>query len=292
MVDIVGLEPGLARITAPNASPMTFTGTQTYLLGQGRCAVIDPGPDDPDHMEAILAACPGGVSHIFVTHAHRDHSPLARPLSQRTRAPILAFGPAAAGRSETMTQLVAAGMTGGGEGIDAGFAPDIALTDGETVAGDGWELAAHWTPGHTSNHLSFAWGGRLFSGDHVMGWATSIVSPPDGDMAQFLASCRALQGRGFTRYYPGHGDPVDDPEARLAWLIAHRQAREAQIRAALARAPGTPAELTARIYTDIAPALWPMAERNVFAHLVDLDGRGLVTATPRLSPTANFTATP
>lgn len=289
MVEHVVLEPGLIRLTAPNPSPMTFRGTNTYLLGQGARAVIDPGPSDPGHLEAIVAAAPEGISHIFVTHAHRDHAPLARALSDRTGAPVLAFGPPEAGRSEIMTRLVAEGLVGGGEGIDTGFAPDICLADGAAISGGDWRLTALWTPGHTSNHLSFAWGTRLFSGDHAMGWATSIVSPPDGDMAQFLGSCARLLGRGLSRLYPGHGDPVETPDARLAELIDHRKTRERQILATLATAPARPAELTRQIYTDVAPTLLPMAERNVFAHLIDLTVRGAVKASPKLSPTAIFT---
>lgn len=288
MDDTKDLAPGLLRITAPNPSPMTYHGTQTYILGSGARAVIDPGPDDPAHLQAILRACPDGISHIFVTHAHRDHSALAPALSECSGAPVLAYGPAVAGRSEVMSRLVAEGMQGGGEGVDAAFSPDITLSDGQTVAGEGWHLTALWSPGHTSNHICLAWGDSLFSGDHVMGWATSIVSPPDGDMAQFRASCRGLKGRGLIRAFPGHGDPVDSLENRLDWLIAHRQQREAQILAALGEAPGTPAAITQAVYTDVAPHLWPMAERNVFAHLVDLAGQGRVTCTPSLSLSASF----
>ena len=288
MPDAVELEPGLRRITAPNPSPMTFRGTNTYLLGQGARAVIDPGPGDDAHLDAILRACPGGISHILVTHAHADHSHLAPALAERCGAPVLAFGPATAGRSEVMRRLAAQGLAGGGEGIDAGFAPDRCLADGETIEGDGWRLRAIWTPGHSANHLCFAWGRRLFSGDHVMGWASSVVSPPDGDMTRFMASCRSLQGLGLRRLFPGHGDPVEDPEQRLSWLIAHRRQREAEILAALRDAAGTAAELAGRIYRDLPPGLLAMAERNVLAHLVDLWARGLVTATPELSATARF----
>jgi glyoxylase-like metal-dependent hydrolase (beta-lactamase superfamily II) len=282
------LEPGLWRLTAPNPSPMTCNGTNTYLLGQGRRAVIDPGPADAAHLEAILAACPDGISHILVTHAHLDHSPLAAPLALRTGAPVLAYGPALAGRSAVMERLAAEGLAGGGEGLDRGFVPDIALEDGAEVAGEGWQLRVHWTPGHVGNHICLGWGDRMFTGDHVMGWASSLVSPPDGDLTQFLASCRKLQGLGARRFFPGHGAPVEEPEARLAWLIAHREARTAQILAALAAGGGTVGELTARVYTDIDAALLPMAERNLFAHLIDLCHREQVTAEPRLAVTARF----
>lgn len=282
------LEPGVERLTAPNPSPMTFEGTNTYVLGQGVRVVIDPGPEDDSHLRAILDACPDGVSHILVTHAHRDHSPLAAPLSRASGAPVLAFGGARAGRSAVMARLAESGLAGGGEGVDHGFAPDRTLADGETVAGDGLEITAHWTPGHMANHLCFSWGARLFTGDHVMGWSSSLVSPPDGDLAQFLDSCRKLQGLDAARFFPGHGDPVEDPAARLDWLIAHRQAREVQILATLAAGDATLDSLTGRVYDDLAPALYPMAARNLFAHLVDLTQRGAVEAMPELALTATF----
>lgn len=288
------LAPGLRRLIAPNPSPMTYWGTNTYLIGEAEVAVIDPGPDDPAHLAAILDAVPPGgrISHVLVTHAHRDHSPGARPLSERTGAKVHAFGPAEAGRSPVMRALAAGGLSGGGEGVDAGFRPDVVLADGDIVEGDGWQLAALHTPGHMGNHLSFAWGDALFCGDLVMGWASSLVSPPDGDLTDFMASCRRLRAEAWSVFHPGHGLPVTEPAARLDWLLSHRSAREAQIRAALRTGPATPEALAAAIYTDTAPALLPAATRNVFAHLIDLHGRGLVTAEPRLSPDARFSETP
>jgi len=284
------LEPGLRRILAPNPSPMTFRGTNTYLLGEGRVAVIDPGPDRPGHLEAILAALAPGetVSHILVTHSHVDHSPLARPLALATGAPVCAFGDSRAGMRADMAALSGAGVTGGGEGVDRDFRPDETLADGEEIAGDGWRVTALWTPGHMGNHMSFAWGDAVFSGDHVMGWASSMVSPPDGDLTAFMASCRRLAERADRVFYPGHGAPVPDPAARLGWLTRHRETRTAQLRAALAEAPGTVPELTVRIYTDIDPRLLPAAERNVFAHLIDLARKGEVTAEPELALAARF----
>lgn len=279
------LEPGLRRILASNPSPMTFRGTNTYLLGLREIAVIDPGPDDPAHLEAILAGLPANarVSHILVTHAHLDHAPLARPLSQATGAPVLAFGDATAGRSAVMTRLAETGLAGGGEGIDRGFTPDIRLADGETVESADWQLTALHTPGHMGNHICLAWGDALFSGDHVMGWASSLVSPPDGDLTDFMASCRRLAAQPWRRFYPGHGAPVDAPATRLDRLITHRLAREAEILAALAPGPLTAAALAAQIYTEVPPALLPAAGRNVFAHLVDLAQRGRVTPVSTLS---------
>ncbi len=284
------LGPGLGRVLAPNPGPMTHRGTNTYLVGTDGLAVIDPGPDDPAHLAAILAAVAQGqrISHILVTHAHRDHSPLARRLSAATGAPVLAFGDAGAGQSAAMRALVAQGMTGGGEGVDAGFRPDVLLADGEVVTGDGWEIRALWTPGHMGNHLTFLWGAEAFTGDLVMGWATSLISPPDGDLTDFLASCATLRALAPGRLWPGHGDAVDDPLARIDALVAHRKGREAQILAALAPGPMRPDEIARRIYADTPAALLPAASRNVLAHLIDLTGRGRVTADPAPGPEAVF----
>lgn len=284
------LAPGLRRIVAPNPSPMTFWGTNTYLLGETELAVIDPGPDSAPHLEAILAAVRPGqrITHVLVTHAHRDHSPLARPLAARTGAPVLAFGRPEAGRSAVMTRLAAAGMAGGGEGVDTEFVPDATLADGEEIAGAGWQLTALHMPGHFGGHLCFAWGRALFSGDHVMGWASSLVSPPDGDLTDFMASCRRLAARDWSVFHPGHGAPVTDPAARLDWLIQHRLSREAQILAALAEGPADAAALARRLYVGTAPALLPAATRNVFAHLVDLAGRNLVRAEGDLAAETPF----
>ncbi|MFC2967584.1 MBL fold metallo-hydrolase [Acidimangrovimonas pyrenivorans] len=284
------IAPGLRRLLAPNPSPMTFRGTNTYLLGHGAVAVIDPGPALPAHRDAILAALGPGerVSHILVTHSHLDHSPLARPLAAATGAPVLAYGPSDAGRSDVMARLAAAGDLGGGEGVDTAFRPDALLADGARVAGDGWELEALWTPGHFGNHLCFAWGDAVFTGDLVMGWATSLVSPPDGDLGAFMASLDRLAARGASVLYPGHGAPVTQPAARIAELIAHRRGREAQILAALADGPAATADLTRRIYTEVPAALLPAAERNVFAHLIDLTERNVVSPEGRLSVSAVF----
>jgi glyoxylase-like metal-dependent hydrolase (beta-lactamase superfamily II) len=287
------LRPGLRRVLAPNPSALTFRGTNSYLLGDRALAVIDPGPDDPAHLAALLAAIGAAeVSHIIVTHSHLDHSPLARALSRRTGAPVLAFGDALAGRSAIMSQLAATGVVGGGEGIDAAFVPDRCLRDAETITGDGWSLGVVHTPGHLGNHICLRWGDALFSGDHIMGWATSVVSPPDGDLTDFMASCRRLQRMRVGVSYPGHGDPVPDTRARLDWLIGHRQQREAQIVTALRQTPDTVEGLTRRIYTDVSPTLWPVAARNVLAHLVDLAGQNKVTAQPALALDAQFALVP
>lgn len=280
---------GLVSVLAPNASPMTYWGTNSYILGHDRVCVIDPGPDDPAHFNALMDIIRGRrVSHIFVTHSHLDHSPLARALADATDAPVLAFGDSDAGRSDVMTELAASGLMGGGEGVDRDFSPDICIADGDTVSDDGWSLRAVHTPGHFGNHLSFLWNEDAFTGDHLMGWATSLVSPPDGDLTDFMASCHKLSGLGIKRGFCGHGAPIQDVRSRLQTLIAHRQKRESEILAALGSAPQTAATLTSQIYTDVAPKLLPMAQRNVLAHLVDLFGRKLITCDGPLSAHANF----
>lgn len=278
------------RILAPNPSPMTYRGTNTYLVGRRQLAVIDPGPQSDQHLEAILAAVQPGqsVSHILVTHSHLDHSPLAAALQARTGAPILAFGDAQAGRSPVMQSLARDGLAGGGEGLDHGFTCDQSLADGAQVIGDDWQLQVLHTPGHIGNHLCFAAGDLLFSGDHVMGWASSLVSPPDGDLTDFMASCRRLQARSWSAMLPGHGAVIRDPQARLAWLVQHRSLREREILNALDLAPADAAALASRIYTETPAPLLKAAERNVFAHLVDLTQRGEVRPIGALSALATF----
>jgi hydroxyacylglutathione hydrolase len=282
--------PPLRCLTAPNPSPLTGAGTNTYLLGATDIAVIDPGPDLDAHLTAILAAIGPGqrLSHIVVTHAHRDHSALAPRLAAVTGAPVIAYGTALAGRSPQMTAL-APHLPMSGEGLDLTFTPDTLLAHGDRIPGPDWELVAHHTPGHLGGHLCLALGQTLFSGDHVMGWATSIVSPPDGDMADYMASLDRLQNQTWTRFLPGHGTAIQDPAARLAELVTHRLSREAAILTELAAGPDHIAPLTRRIYTNIPPALLPAAERNVLAHLIDLEARNLVYATPTLHPDAIFT---
>lgn len=281
----------LQLVRAANPSPLTGPGTNTWLVGRGQVAVIDPGPDDPGHRAAILAAAGAGggrITAILVTHAHRDHSEGARALAAASGAPVLGFGPPEAGRSPVMARLAAAGLAGGGEGLDAGFAPDRALADGEAVESDEWRLEALWTPGHFGGHLAFRWGERLFSGDLVLGWATTLISPPDGDLSDYMRSLERLAALPLAELLPGHGDPVPDPAARLAELAAHRRARTAEILAALADVPAAaPAELAARIY-DVPAKLQAAAARNVFAHLVALEALGAVAAEGPVAPATRF----
>lgn len=285
------LEPGIRRILAPNPSPMTYWGTNTYVLGHGEVVVLDPGPNLAPHLDAILTGLEPGeqISKILVTHAHLDHSPLATPLSQATGAPIYAFGNAQAGRSDVMRDLVARGLSSGGEGVDVDFTPDIILSDGDVVHHNGLDIETIWTPGHFANHLSFCMNGATFTGDHVMAWASSLVSPPDGDLTAFMASCEKLRIRDDRIYYPGHGAPIVDPAERINWLIHHRKTREADILNALGNGQAhTITSLTQNIYTETPTALLPAAERNVFAHLIDLYERDLVRAKPTLDVSADF----
>lgn len=294
MTEAARLGPGLRRVRAANAGPLTGTGTNSYLLGEGAVAVIDPGPDEPAHLAALEAALAPGerITHVLVTHAHRDHSLLARPLAARWGAEVLAFGDAAAGRSPLPAPLAGLAGLGGGEGVDAGFAPDRALADGAVLDLPAGRLTALWTPGHMGNHLCFLWADIAFSGDHVMGWATSIVSPPDGDMTAYMASLDRLAAARPRRLLPGHGAPVEDPTARIAELAAHRRGRAAAIRAALTPEPAEIDALTRRVYHDTPAALLPAAERNVLAHLIDLCARGEATAFAPLPPSPGTSARP
>jgi glyoxylase-like metal-dependent hydrolase (beta-lactamase superfamily II) len=280
----------IRSVLAPNPSMMTQNGTNTYILGAGRVAVIDPGPAIEAHQAAVLAALlPGeSISHILVTHTHLDHSGLAASLSRATGAAVYAFGRAGAGQSDTMRQLAARMDIGGGEGVDHRFRPDAILADGNRVVGETWAVEAIHTPGHIGNHLCFAAGDMLFSGDHVMGWSTSLISPPDGDMAEYIASLHKLAARVWAAFLPGHGAAVMDPARRLADLMAHRQGREAALLVALGQGDADIAHLTAMVYRDLAAPLIFAARRNVLAHLIDLEGRKLITAQPYPGPDAIF----
>ena len=263
------LEPLVTRVLANNPSPFTHTGTQTHLVGTTDLAVVDPGPDDPAHIAALIAAIEGRpVTAIVVTHTHRDHSPGAISLKAATGAPVV--GCAVLALDDLGPRADAS--------FDADYAPDRVLAEGEGVAGAGWTLTAIATPGHTSNHLAFALPETkaLFTGDHVMGWSTTIVSPPDGDMADYMASLTKLQTRDDRIYYPAHGDPVDRPQRLVRGLIGHRRQREGQIVRLLDAEPrGIPA-MVATMYVGIDPRLFPAAERSVLAHLYDLRDRGVV----------------
>ena len=284
------LENGVRRIVAPNPSPMTYRGTNTYIVGTRDLAVIDPGPESDTHLQAILDAVGADqkITHIIVTHTHLDHSPLARSLAAATGATILAFGDATAGRSDAMKALAASGMVGGGEGIDVDFQPDQMVEDGDFINGSDWQLEVIHTPGHIGNHICLSWNDLCFTADHVMGWASSLVSPPDGDVTDFMESCAKLEDYDWRVFYPGHGAAINDPSERLDWLIDHRLNREAAILDLLEDAPATARELAKAIYTDTPPALLGAATRNVLAHLIDLVGQTEVSAIGAVSEDAQF----
>ena len=280
----------LLRILAPNPSPMTFRGTNTYLLGEKSLALIDPGPDSETHFNAIMGSIKRDqrISHIMVTHSHIDHSPLAKRVSEQTSAPILAFGSSLTGKSLIMSKLT---DLGGGEGLDHNFIPDIVLKDGDITTGDGWTLEALHTPGHLGNHLCFCWKERnvLFSGDLVMGWATSMVSPPDGDLTDFMDSIlRLMKRENDVLYYPGHGAPIKNPKKRLEDLFVHRKKRESEILSALQQGLNTVYQITKKVYADLDSKLISAAQRNVLAHLIDLTSRNLCSVRGPITPKAKF----
>jgi len=279
-------EPLVRRVLAPNASPYTYTGTQTWIVGNGKdVAIIDPGPvgsglsmGDPadihgeGHVEAILRAVDGqNVVAIMCTHTHRDHSPAAAPLKAATGAPIIGCAP-----------LV---LKDGGPRADSAFDPDYTpdriLADNDTVAGDGWTIQAVTTPGHTSNHICYALmeSSALFTGDHVMKWSTTVVSPPDGDMRAYMASLQKLYAREDRIYYPAHGPAVENPRQLVRGMIGHRRQREGQILKLLEAGEGHLPDMVAAMYKGLDPRLTGAAGRSVLAHLIDLQNQGRATMT-------------
>ena len=265
----IQLEPLVVRVLAPNPSPFTHTGTQTHIVGRTDVAVIDPGPDDPAHIAALLRAIDGRpVTAIVVTHHHRDHSPATRPLQALTGAPIVGAAP---------FDLDDAGARADAS-FDSAYAPDRVMVEGDRIVGNGWTLEAIATPGHTSNHLAFALPetGALFSGDHVMGWSTTIVSPPDGNMTAYMASLEKLMGRDDRVYYPGHGEAIEKPQRLVRGMLGHRKQREGQILRLIREAARSIPAMVERMYAGLDPRLVPAAERSVLAHLYDLQTRGLV----------------
>ncbi|TDT94432.1 glyoxylase-like metal-dependent hydrolase (beta-lactamase superfamily II) [Azorhizobium sp. AG788] len=266
--------PLVRRIVAPNPSPFTFTGTCSYIVGRGQVAILDPGPDDPAHVAALLDAVRGEtVTHIVVTHTHRDHSPAAAALKAATGAVTVGEGPHRPARPLHIGEINALDASG-----DMDFLPDIALAEGEALTGPGWTLEAIATPGHTANHLAFALpeNDLLFSGDHVMAWATTIVAPPDGAMGDYVRSLKKLAARSEPLYLPGHGGPVRDAPAFVRDYLDHRRAREAAILRGLERNTTIP-DLVRGIYIGLDPRLVGAASLTVLAHLEDMVGKGLVT---------------
>ena len=264
-------------ILAPNPSPMTFKGTNTYVIGYDELAIIDPGPLNEEHFINILeVTAERPVKYIFLTHSHIDHSPLAKQLSVELSTPIYGYGASDTGLSSTMLSLIDSGYESSSEGIDYEFTPDNLIKNNENFELNDNIISAIHTPGHMGNHVCFQYDNVLFSGDHVMDWATSMVSPPYGDLTQFMASCRLLQTKEFQIFLPGHGDPVTNPSERLDFIINHRLERESQIKEAIKKTALTALEITAIVYTDVDNSLIPAATRNVFAHLIDLSERGFV----------------
>ena len=266
--------PGVRRVMANNPGPFTFKGTLSYIVGRGKVAIVDPGPDDAAHIGALLDAVGGEtVTHIFVTHTHRDHSPAVPAIKAATGATVYAEGPHRAARPLHIGDHNPLDSSG-----DRDFRPDVQLKDGEVVEGDGWAIEAVTTPGHTANHMAFALKDRgiLFAGDHVMGWATSIVAPPDGAMSDYMASLDKLARRGEDLYFSGHGPAIPDAKRFVNYYILHRKAREASILHRLGKGAADIPSIVRAIYIGIDPRLTGAAGLSVLAHMEDLVARGLV----------------
>jgi glyoxylase-like metal-dependent hydrolase (beta-lactamase superfamily II) len=265
------ISPLIRRVLARNASPFSYTGTQTYIVGHGDIAVIDPGPlgDDPAHVDELIRLIGAErIVAIMCTHTHRDHSPAASPLSAATGAPIIGCAPLVIDDDGPRSDA----------SFDATYAPDRVLRDGDQVTGTGWTLTAVHTPGHTSNHLCFALEEEkaLFSGDHIMGWSTTVVSPPDGDMAEYMRSLQRMIDRDDVVYYPAHGPAVDKPQRLARGMMGHRKQREGQILRLIAQGVGVIEDMVPHMYKGVDQRLWPAAGRSVLAHLIDLRDRGVV----------------
>ena len=266
--------PGVRRVMANNPGPFTFKGTLSYIIGKGHVAIVDPGPDDPAHIGALLDAVRNEtVTHIFVTHTHRDHSPAVPAVKAATGATVYAEGPHRAARPLHIGEHNPLDAS-----ADRDFKPDVALKDGAVVEGDGWRIEAVATPGHTANHMCYALKDRniLFAGDHVMAWATSIVAPPDGAMSDYMASLHKLAKRSETLYLPGHGPAIKDAPRFVNYYILHRKAREASILHRLGKGETDIPTIVRAIYIGIDPRLTGAAGLSVLAHLEDLVARGLV----------------
>jgi glyoxylase-like metal-dependent hydrolase (beta-lactamase superfamily II) len=264
------VEPLVRRVLAQNPSAFTYTGTQTYIIGSGdEVAVIDPGPDEKDHVDAILRAVGNArIAAICCTHTHRDHSPAVATLVEKTGAPVIGCAFLALEDDGPRSDAP----------FDQTYRPDRVLADGESIAGPDWTLTAVATPGHTSNHLCFALeeSGALFTGDHVMGWSTTVVSPPDGDMAAYMQSLQKLYEREDRVFYPAHGPEVTNPRQLVRGMIGHRKQRENQILRLLEEGVNAVPMMVPKMYKGVDQRLWPAAERSVLAHLIDLEGRGSI----------------
>jgi glyoxylase-like metal-dependent hydrolase (beta-lactamase superfamily II) len=281
------VSPLIRRVVADNPGPFTFKGTGTYIVGKGEVAVIDPGPDLPEHLAAILKAVEGErVTHILITHHHSDHSPLAGPLKAATGAVI--YGCAVAGHEEDDTGEVKMEA-----GHDLDFRPDVSLCGGGEVSGPGWTIEAIPTPGHTSNHLCYALKEEdaCFTGDHIMGWSTTVITPPDGDMTDYLASLELIRARNFTTLWPTHGPPIRDVTPFIDAYIEHRQERVDQILNALKAGPARIKDLVPRLYTDVDPRLWPAAARSMLAAMIHLVRKGAIATDAEPGPESEYRLT-
>ena len=277
------VSPNIRRVVANNPSPFTLYGTGTYILGRGNVAVIDPGPADPEHIEALLAATRGEtITHLLVTHTHADHSPGCALLRESCDAATYGYGPHGAGKLEEGVVVE--------EGGDMDFDPDVQVRDGQVIEGDGWSVECVYTPGHTSNHICYQLREEraLFSGDHVMGWSTSIVSPPDGDMQNYMASLELLLERDDALYWPTHGPAITAPKPHVEAFIAHRVEREDQIKACLSDGVPRIREMVPTMYADLPEFMYPAAARSVFAAMVYLVERGEVTCRGAIAVDAEY----
>ena len=275
------LSPLIRRVVAKNPSAFTFHGTGTYIIGRGEVAVIDPGPLAGAHVGALMTALKGEmVTHILITHTHRDHSPAAEPLKQLTGAKTYGFGPHGGGKLES-------GMEEGG---DMAFAPDVKLEDNDVILGNGWTVDVVHTPGHLSNHVCFGLREEktLFTGDHVMGWSTTVVSPPDGNMSEYMQSLDKLLGFDYDTYWPTHGPAITETKTFVEALIAHRQERMDQIRKCLRNGPMAIPDMVKRMYVDVPVNLHPAAARSVYAHILHMVNEGEVKTEGTPSETSDY----
>jgi glyoxylase-like metal-dependent hydrolase (beta-lactamase superfamily II) len=278
------VSPLIRRVIANNPGPFTYTGTGTYIVGKGEVAVIDPGPDDPTHLEAILKAVAGErVTAIVITHHHSDHSPLAGPLKARTGAPIYGCAVKAHVEDEAGAPRMEAGH-------DLAFSPDVSLCEGGRVEGPDWTLEAIPTPGHTSNHLCYGLPqeNACFTGDHIMGWSTTVITPPDGDMTDYLASLQVIRSRSFDVLWPTHGPPIRNVAPFIDAYAEHRQERMDQILLALAQGPATIGELVPNLYRDVDPRLHPAAARSMLAAIIHLERGGEIEADGPPGPDTHY----
>ena len=276
--EVSDVAPDIRRVVANNPSAFTLYGTGTYIIGRGEVAVVDPGPPDDGHIEAILRATAGEtITHMLVTHTHMDHSPGCRLLAEHTDAKTYGFGSHGAGKAEEGVIVE--------EGGDMDFAPDVVVRHGELIEGQEWSVECVHTPGHTSNHICYAFGKErtLFSGDHVMGWSTSVISPPDGDMADYMASLELLLMRDDAVYWPTHGPAITDPKPHVRAFIEHRKERESEILRCLAAGGRRIAEMVPTMYTNVPDYLHAAAARSVFATMALLVDRGDVVCDGELA---------